>query len=155
MLERAVERLARAIGYPDTPAETGGGGWALLADGHAIVARERGGRVVLECALQPSNREATTTGETPVPPKTAEPPSHIATLAEYAAGRMLKEEAALAWGESGLFLWADAPADAPARELAAFFERFAASCDWWRERTDELQTAPQGRDFDAETIIRP
>lgn len=142
-MENAIERLAGAIGYPDTAGGAGNGSFTFRADGHAIEARERAGRLVLKCIVTPAQPDPDAGGAT-------------ATLAAYATGRMLKEEATLAWGENGLFLWADAPSDASGRDLAAFFEGFAASCDWWRERADELQAEPsQGGADVAETIIRP
>lgn len=117
-----------------------GGASVFRADAHAILAREAGGRLVLESVL---------TGDE----------SSASALAVYASGRMLREGAALAWGPDGAFLWADAPADAGDAALAACFESFAASCDWWRERVDELKSAhgaaAGGALPEAETIIRP
>ena len=68
-----------AIGYPDgDPA--GAHGRTLRVDGMEIEAEEHDGGIVLSYALG---------GEE----------SHLPTLAEYAAGRMLKESATLAWDD--------------------------------------------------------
>ena len=61
----------------------------------------------------------------------------IPALAAYAAGRMLREEATLAFGNGNVFLWQDAPADADDRTLLRLFESFTDSCDWWRARVEE------------------
>ena len=61
----------------------------------------------------------------------------IPTLAAYAAGRMLREDATLAYGKHSTFLWQDASADASDQALVRLFETFVDSCDWWRARVDE------------------
>ena len=60
-------------------------------------------------------------------------------LAEYAAGRMLREDAILSWGSEGVFLWQEASADASAVAFRSLFESFLDSCDWWRARVDALR----------------
>lgn len=65
----------------------------------------------------------------------------FARLAEYAAGRLLKESAVLAAERpdaGGLFICQDAASDASAHDLLRLFETFCASCDWWRERVDSV-----------------
>ena len=74
-------------------------------------------------------------------------------LAAYAAGRMLREDAALAYGDGGVFLWQDAPADADDRAFVKLFESFADSCDWWRARVDERGKGGAGEI--SESVIRP
>ena len=76
-------------------------------------------------------------------------------LARYAAGRMLREDATLAW-DNGAFLWQDVPAGANSAEMARDFERFMDSCDWWRERVDALHGGKATSAADMESmVIRP
>ena len=62
-------------------------------------------------------------------------------LASLAAGRLLREEATLAWdGEAGVpFLWQEIALDSSDAELRRAFDRFLASADWWLERVDEAE----------------
>lgn len=135
-VKTAVEKLAAAIGYPERI--SGGGGSAVLrVDGMEIVAEEADRHIRLSYAL--------TDDETLLP-----------TLATYAAGRMLKEEAALSYGDGRAFLWQEAPADADARAMLRLFETFMDSCDWWRERVDALRGNAEVATAVPETMmIRP
>ena len=114
----SVERLLAAIGYPER-ISNGFAPFTLRVDGAEVVAEEMNGRLVLSCKL--------TDGENLLP-----------MLATYAAGRMLKEEAALSYGDGWAFLWQGASAGADSHELRMLFETFMNSCDWWRARVDAL-----------------
>ena len=133
----AVGRLMAAIGYPERVSSDFAPS-TLRVDGAEVLAEETNGRIVLSHVL--SNDEA-----------------HLPTLAVYAAGRMLKEDATLSYGDSSAFLWQDAPADSDAHGLLRLFETFMDSCDWWRDRVDALRgggestTAPSPE----EMMIRP
>ena len=140
----SVGRLLAAIGYPE---RVSGGAFVftLRVDGVEVVAEETAGRLVLSCAL--------TDDETLLP-----------VLATYAAGRMLKENATLAYGAvEGLkssghqaFLWQDAPADTDAHGLMRLFETFMDSCDWWRARVEALRENEMVKASEPETMmIRP
>ena len=118
-VKTAVEKLAAAIGYPER-ISGGGGSSVLRVDGMEIVAEETDRRIRLSYAL--------TDDEALLP-----------TLAAYAAGRMLKEEAVLSYGDSRAFLWQDGPADADAHAMLRLFETFMDSCDWWRARVEALR----------------
>lgn len=126
-MKTAVERLAEAVGYPE--AVPGGAmSFTFTVDGAEIAAREAGGRLQLErCLWQAAEEDDETALRLP------------ATLARYAAGRVLREEATLAWdpNRDAAVLWQDIPASAPVERLRRFFEVFAASCDWWAERVKE------------------
>lgn len=129
-----VTRLARAIGYPEElPSE---GSVVLKVDGADFLAREDGGRLVLSCVLAESPDAET-----------------VERLAGYAVGRMLKEEATLAWDPAGsaLILWQAVSATASEALLRRFFEVFATSADWWfaRARDGEMISAIP------EMVIRP
>ena len=127
MTENRLERFLRAIGYPER-ASGDVASFAMRVDGMEIVAEEANGRIVLSFAL-------------------TDDASVLPLLASYAAGRMLREGAVLAYGipsrqggrprDRVAFLWQDAPADADERSLVRLFETFADSCDWWRTRLGE------------------
>ena len=113
----AADRLLVAIGYPERIPNTDAP-FTLRVDGREVLVEMSAGRIVLSVAL-------------------TEDESMIPALAAYAAGRMLREEATLAYGKGNVFLWQDAPADAGDRALVRLFETFADSCDWWRARVEE------------------
>ena len=79
--------------------------------------------------------------------------SALVRLAGFAAGRVLKEEATLAWEprEGELILWQGIPAAASDEALKRAFEVFTASCDWWRDRVREEDVGERV----PEMMIRP
>lgn len=129
----AADRLLAAIGYPERIPNTDGP-FTLRVDGREVFVEVSAGRIVLSIVL-------------------TEDESMIPALAAYAAGRMLREEATLAYGKGNVFLWLDAPADADDRALVRLFESFADSCDWWRARVDERGKG--GTAEISEAVIRP
>ena len=133
MAKTAIERMAEAIGYPDRMSEG-----ALLAtlrvDGAEVTAAVTGERLVL------SQRLTDDAGKLPL-------------LAGYAVGRMLKEEAVLAYGDGAAFLWQDVSARAGDQALVRLFESFMDSCDWWRARVEG--TREKERAEFPEMMIRP
>ena len=110
-MKTAIERLIDAIGYPDG-APAGALSSVLRVDGAEVSAEVHDGMLVLSQALTDDG--------------------------SYAAGRMLKEDAVLAYGEGGAFLWQSAPADSDEHGLLRLFETFMDSGDWWRARMDAL-----------------
>lgn len=136
MTETAIDRLAAAIGYPDK-IPSGVSRTTFRVDDAEIVASVDSGRLVLSQDL---------TGDESLFP----------ALAGYAAGRMLREDAVLSFGDGKVFLWQSAPADAPGAALARLFEEFADSCDWWRARVDAKRGGANGSASGPETMmIRP
>lgn len=135
MAHGVLESLATAIGYPE-PVPDGTVSHVFVVDGAEIRARVVGNRLLLVRSL-------------------SEDPADLPKLAEYAAGRLLREDAVLAWeAESGsAVIWRDAPADAGQNALKTLFERFADSADWWDDRVRELH-APVSSEF-PEMVIRP
>ena len=130
---KAADRLLSAIGYPEK-IPNAEGLFTLRVDGQEVLVEETAGRIVLSVAL-------------------TEDESLLPTLAAYAAGRMLREEATLAYGKGGVFLWQDAPADADDRTLLKLFESFTDSCDWWCARVEERG---KGEAVEiSESVIRP
>ena len=131
----SVARLARAIGYPEEiPADAVS--YALKVDGRSVVAHERDGLLTLTGTLAEDPDEAT-----------------LVRFAGYAAGRILREEAVLAWDpqSSSLMLWQGVSAASSEAVLTRFFEVFATSCDWWFARLDEEKAASAV----PEMVIRP
>ena len=136
MGERFPARLARAIGYPDAVAADVARA-ALLVDGAEVVASEEGGRAILQATVA------------------AGPSDEIlAALAGFAAGRILREEAVLAYEPKAdaALLWQAAPQGTDALALRAFFRTFTASWDWWRARAAELESPKPSF---PEVMIRP
>ena len=136
MGERFPARLARAIGYPDAVAADSAR-VALLVDGAEVVASEEGGRAILQATVA------------------AGPSDELLTaLAGFAAGRILREEAVLAYEPKtdAALLWQAAPRDSDALALRAFFRSFTASWDWWRARVAELESPKPSF---PEVMIRP
>ena len=133
MARTAIERLAGAIGYPDRMPE-GALAATLRVDGVEVSAAATADRITLSLRL-------------------TDAADKLPALAGYAAGRMLREEAVLAYGDGAAFLWQDAPAGAGDQALVRLFESFMDSCDWWRARID---SGPAERSEPApEMMIRP
>ena len=136
-MKTAVERLLGAVGYPEKVSD-GSVSSVLSVDGAEVYAEEREGRLILKRPL-------------------AADASILPTLAGYAAGRMLREDAVLSWqNDIGAFLWQEVSADAGSGDLSRFFESFLDSCDWWRARVDSLQGGEtSGAAEDELLMIRP
>lgn len=144
-MKTAIERLAKAVGYPERVPD-GALSFAFRVDGEEILAEEENGRVVLSRVL-------------------SDDAAVLQTLAQYAVGRMLKEDASLTFGRPGLsafdlgsssFIWQDAPADADSGALCRLFESFLDSCDWWRARVDALHGGAASESEGGEMMmIRP
>ena len=132
-----------AIGYPERVPD-GVLSFTLLVDGGEVIAEESSRRLRLFCRL-------------------TEDRSNLPSLAAYAAGRILREEAALAFGvvkganpEPAVFLWQEVPADSDDHDLLRFFETFADSCDWWRERVESRRAVDSVAEAPfQEMMIRP
>ncbi len=125
--------MAEAIGYPDRMPE-GSLTATLRVDGAEVSATVAGERIVLSQRL-------------------TDEADRMPALAGYAAGRMLREEAVLAYGDGAAFLWQDASARASDQALVRLFESFMDSCDWWRARVEG--TREEERAEFPEMMIRP
>ena len=123
-MKNALERLCEAIVYPD-PVPDGATAFNLRVDGSDVLLRLIGRRLVISRVIDRDE-------------------SDLPQLASYAAGRILKEEAVLAWDErqSACTLWQELSEDADSEQLTQFFEDFMHSCDWWVERAEELNAPP-------------
>ena len=133
MAKLAIERLTEAIGYPDQVPK-GSLAATLRVDGAEVSAAVTGSRLVLS-------------------QRVTDDAKLLPSLAGYAAGRMLREEAVLTYGDGVAFLWQDVSADADGLALVRFFESFMDSCDWWHARVEGQQSdsAPKL----SEMMIRP
>jgi len=120
MAKTAIEVFAAAIGYPDAVPD-GANSFVFRVDGGEIFASVSNGRLLLSCRL-------------------SDDLELLPELASFAAGRMLREDAVLTFGELGgsqcAFLWQDAPATGDSRVFARLFETFMDSCDWWKARVE-------------------
>ena len=140
-METSVERLAKAIGYPDE-VTSGCKDYTFTVDDFEVRAQETGGRLRLTASVF-------------TPARDGSDEERLAELAGYVPGRILKEEAVLAWdpdSESAI-VWQEYPVTAEADDLRRFFEVFAASFEWWRDRASAVQedAAPLMPEF----VIRP
>ncbi len=132
-MRTAIERLAVAIGYPERLPD-GALDAVFRVDGAEISASIVSGRIVLVQKL----------GADPSLPQ---------KLAVFATGRMMREDAVLAFGDGEVFLWQDEDESADGPTLLRLFESFADSCDWWRSRIDSDERS--SRMDDAQMLIRP
>ena len=130
------ERLAAAIGYPSDEISPVNGVLSLLVDGAKVEVREAGGRMVFSRSLGKFDDDS------------------LRRLAGYAAGRVMKEDAVLAWepASDDLFLWQDVPTSASDVQLRRVFDVFCASCDWWLARAGEENVS---KERVPATMIRP
>ena len=140
-MKSSIERLAEAIGYPEA-VPVGATAFTFAVDETEITARESGGRLLLERVLWQAAEGDELASRIP------------GELARYAAGRVLREEATVAWDprRDAAILWQDIPASAPEDRLRRFFEVFTASCDWWADRLKEILTPEPTF---PEMVIRP
>ena len=121
----SIEVLAKAIGYPDELEE--GASKAVLA----VDDRDIGVSVI--------DDRFRLTATVFLAPRDGSGDETIVRLAGYAAGRILKEEAVIAWDPDAesLILWQEFPADASEADLRRFFEVFMASLEWWLDRAED------------------
>jgi hypothetical protein len=129
-----ISKLASAIGYPEKVAD-GSDVYAFRVDGWEIVAEKIGSRLVLKLYLDVAYDD-------------------LPLFASYAAGRLLREEAVLAWDDNAqkAVLWREIPPNADHPMMKDAFEDFADSCDWWVQRVMETD-APKS--VFPDIMIRP
>jgi hypothetical protein len=129
-----ISKLASAIGYPERVAD-GSPVYAFRVDGWELIAETMGNRLVLKRYLDVDY------GDLPL-------------FASYVAGRLLREEAVLAWDDNAqkAVLWREIPPNADHPMMKDAFEDFADSCDWWVQRVMEID-APKS--VFPDIMIRP
>jgi len=123
-MNNSIVRLARAIDYPE-PVPSGVLSFSFAVDDGEVLVRETGGRLILSRVLWRAS-EATDAFAERLP----------VDLAGFVAGRILREEAVLAWDpkDESVILWQDASVALPDDKLCRLFEVFLTSCDWWIDR---------------------
>lgn len=128
-----IENLAEVIGYPERVPE-GAMSFTFKVDDDPVRTRVIDGRLVMEWRF-PAEASAE-------------------RLATYATGRILREEATVAWDPAAecALLWQSASKSADAAGLKKAFADFLNSRDWWKARVKEL-SAPKARLTDM--IITP
>lgn len=123
----AIETLAKAIGYPDAiPADCRD--YLLAVDDFEVRAQVSGERLRLTATVLTPLRDGTDEAV-------------LAELAGYVPGRILKEEAVLAWDPEAdsVILWQEFPTAVGADDLRRLFEVFTTSFEWWRDRVNAAQ----------------
>ena len=130
----SISSLAIAVGYPEKVADDVQV-FTFRVDGDEIVVQSLASRLVLKRYFDV-------------------PLDELKVFASYAAGRMLREEAVLAWDDRAerAFLWREIPEKADPSAMKAAFEEFADSCDWWVQRAAEID-APKS--VFPDIMIRP
>ena len=130
-----ISKLASAIGYPDKVADDGLVVYTFRVDGWEIIAEKIGSRLVLKLYLDVAYDD-------------------LPLFASYAAGRLLREEAVLAWDDNAqkAVLWREIPPNANPSEMKNAFEEFADSCEWWMQRVLDIH-APKS--LFPDVLIRP
>ena len=131
----SLERLLSAIDYPSGEVASSGSVLSLHVDDGVVKVEERDGQVIFTRALGSfAGRD-------------------LADMAAFALGRLLKEEATLAWDPetNGLILWQGIGTFASDRQLRQAFELFLTSCDWWLARVGEKEQ----KDEIPSMVIRP
>lgn len=138
--ETTIEQLANAIGYPDD-VPPGCRDYVFTVDDYEIRAQEANGRLRLTATVF-------------TPARDGSEDERLTELATYVPGRILKEEASLAWDpdSDSLVLWQEMPTAVDANDLRRFFDVFAASCDWWAER---VRQAGSSAPVFPQMVIRP
>lgn len=129
-----ISKLASAIGYPEKVSQ-GLSVYAFRVDGWEIIAEKPAGRLILKCYLDIGYDD-------------------LPEFASYVAGRLLREEASLAWDESAqkALLWREISPNANLAEMKNSFEEFADSCEWWMQRALDVN-APKS--VFPDVLIRP
>ena len=109
--------------------------YAFCVDGWEIIAENIGNRIVLKHYLDVTSDD-------------------LPQFASYVAGRLLREEAVLAWDDNAqkAVLWREIPPNADRPMMKEAFEDFADSCDWWVQRIMEID-APKS--VFPDIMIRP
>lgn len=128
-----IHRLAQAIGYPETVPE-GVHTYAFRVDGDVYTAEQLGARCVIRRRFQVED-------------------ATLLRLASFTAGRLLREDAVLAWDDHSqeLELWQEIPMGR-APEMAAAFGAFVNACEWWMARVAEEEIP---RSVFPEMMIQP
>lgn len=119
-----IHKLANAIGYPEE-VSSGVVAFTFRVDDGAYIAEIIGSRLVMKRVLDIAEED-------------------LLRLIEFVAGRLLREEAVLAWDDrlEQAFLWQEMPINGSTVEIQNAFETFVESCEWWFARVAEMRVPP-------------
>lgn len=119
-----IGKLAKVIGYPEAVPD-GATIFIFNVDGGECIAEMIGSRLILKRKLDIEDED-------------------LPRFAEFAAGRMLREEAVFSWDDHDecAILWQEIPSNADANSMELAFADFADSCDWWLQRVGEIHAPP-------------
>ena len=129
-----ISKLASAISYPEKVSQ-GLSVYAFRVDGWEIIAEKLAGRLILKCYLDVGYDD-------------------LPKFASYVAGRLLREEAVLAWDDKTqkAVLWREIHENSNPAAMKEAFEEFADSCEWWMQRLSDIR-APES--VFPDILIRP
>lgn len=140
-MTESIKALTQAIGYPDeVPVDCRD--YTLSVDDFEVRAQVRNNRLLLSASVY-------------TPPRDGSEDGFLAEVTTFVIGRILKEEAVLAWDpdSDSLMIWQEFPVDVGPNDLRRFFEVFTASFEWWRDRVREVRDG--ARQKMPEFVIRP
>ena len=128
-----VERFGELIGYPERVPE-GAVSFVFRVDDDPVEVRQKDGALVFKWTF-PEN-------------------ALIERIAEFAAGRILRDRAVVAWDpfRERAILWQRTRKGDGERALVEAFRVFLGACDWWKLCVAELV---QPKATLAEIVIRP
>lgn len=128
-----MERFGDLIGYPErVPA--GAVSFVFRVDGDPVEVRQKEGSLVFKWTF-PEN-------------------APVERIAEFAAGRILRDQAVVSWDpfRERVMLWQRTLKGADGAAQVAAFTAFLGACDWWKGCVAEL-VRPKATL--AEIVIRP
>lgn len=132
-MKSLVERFGELIGYPERVPE-GAVSFVFKVDDDPVEVRTKAGALLFKWML-PEN-------------------APVERIAEFAAGRILRDQAVVAWDSfrERAMLWQRTRKGAGDAALVEAFRVFLGSCDWWKRCVAEL-VRPKATL--AEIVIRP
>lgn len=115
-MNSSIERFVKTIGYPIEEIERTEGPVSLLVDEMTIRVDIAKVGMVMRYVLGRTDEV------------------NAALILGYAAGRILKEDAVVAYDPENdeIFLWSKIAANASEAKMTKVFEEFMTSCEWWR-----------------------
>ena len=128
-----VQRMGELIGYPERVPE-GAVSFVFRVDDDPVEVRQKDGALVFKWTF-PEN-------------------APVERIAEFAAGRILRDRAVVAWDpfRERAILWQRTRKGDGERALVEAFRVFLGACDWWKRCVAELV---QPKATLAEIVIRP
>ena len=128
-----MERLGLLIGYPERVPE-GAVSFVFRVDDDPVEVKARSGTLQFRWMFPEG--------------------APVASVAEYATGRFLRDPAVVSWDpfRARVMLWLQTPRGVGDGEMVESFRVFLGSCDWWKRCVKEMV---QPKAAMAEIVIRP